>query len=56
MTRTKRRFRKEAAFFFVAAPRRNYSAMIGRQLELALNRLRRGADYLSPDHAAFRRI
>jgi hypothetical protein len=38
------------------ATRRNYSAMIGRQLSPALNQPRRGIDYLSPDHSAFRRI
>jgi hypothetical protein len=38
------------------ATRRNYSAMIGRQLGPALNRPPRGIDYLSPDHSAFRRI
>jgi len=45
--------------FFVcrgAATIRNYSAMIGRQLSLALNHARRGTDYLSPEHPAFRRI
>src|ERR1700754_201368 len=30
--------------------------MIGRQFAPALNRPRRGTDYLSPDHPAFRRI
>jgi len=39
-----------------AATIRNYSAMIGRQFGAALNQPRRGTDYLSPDHPAFRRI
>src|SRR3954452_4724165 len=50
---------KGGGVFFVclwAATIRNYSAMMGRQFCLALNRLRRRADYLSPDHGAFRRI
>jgi hypothetical protein len=38
------------------ATRRSYSAMIGRQFGVALNQPRRGTDYLSPDHPAFRRI